>query len=677
MSISQSDYDFMKEVAKYFRNTKSHQVPDGSIRDTAIAFNINRNKVRKILITMGELSSPITDDANNLRRQGKSIKEIARLLGVSVATVSTALPYEDKIDSSLDPSKHAAEVRDYRAYEKEQMKRQSKLKSSTKQDTTLGSNNISTVETKEWQKDIKMSYTEAYHRPHRNTWDDLEKLNEQFMNELSEDDKRAYDQYEKEVERIRKTIIAEEQELKDLSSKDSLSTSEKRRLNKLNKKFGYFAGALNSRNFRILEEISGDKMPLEPSGILRLHLELYSDYPDDKDVEILKKYGLLKYGDNISRDIVVPNDIPLYALHYVIQRAFGWENSHLRQFEIPIEKFNALCGNASLWSNLTGIVFRSPLMEDEDEFWADDYNGGSFKNWLRKKYTGPYLSQCHGEGIFSCQEDMMTLDMDEEYYIMYSNAYNYETDKYDGEEYICDVTPGYDYNGKKRPEPKPWFNKAPYRVEIVKFEAVPAEGLRFVFERNPMALLERLPLYAVLAPGINELSDNCSKKERKHIDDLIIHDGAELFDSVHEYVSKIIEDQIDSPIVQPFAGPITDVLLYNYDFGDNWKIRITASENCPDLVESGRITQTELDRANVKCREVYRPVLIARDGEMLVDDVGGISGFCEFLQDINPDFTGMTLEKKEEAKQRKKEMLTWAKSLGWHREKNGGEFNLL
>ena len=76
------------------------------------------------------------------------------------------------------------------------------------------------------------------------------------------------------------------------------------------------------------------------------------------------------------------------------------------------------------------------------------------------------------------------------------------------------------------------------------------------------------------------------------------------------------------------------------------------------MVESGRITQSELDRANVKCREVYRPVLIARDGEMLVDDVDGLSGFSEFLEDINPDFTGMTPEEKEEAKQRKKEILT-------------------
>lgn len=61
---------------------------------------------------------------------------------------------------------------------------------------------------------------------------------------------------------------------------------------------------------------------------------------------------------------------------------------------------------------------------------------------------------------------------------------------------------------------------------------------------------------------------------------------------------------------------------------------------------------------------------------MLVDDVGGLSGFAEFLRVINPDFTGMTPEEKEYAKQQKNEYLTWAKSLGWHREKVT-DFNLL
>jgi hypothetical protein len=61
---------------------------------------------------------------------------------------------------------------------------------------------------------------------------------------------------------------------------------------------------------------------------------------------------------------------------------------------------------------------------------------------------------------------------------------------------------------------------------------------------------------------------------------------------------------------------------------------------------------------------------------MLVDDVGGLHGFADFLEKINPELKGMDPEEKEDAKREKKEMLVWAKSLGWHREKST-DFNLL
>ena len=424
------------------------------------------------------------------------------------------------------------------------------------------------------------------------------------------------------------------------------------------------------------------RSPPEPMEVIRLHMELYDEYSDgvidEEDAEVLSKYGKLEYGSSISRDIIVPGDMPLYALHYVIQRAFGWQNSHLHRFELPEDRVRLLTnGNASMWSCMVGVLFRSPLMDEADEFWADDYNGGSFKNWLRKKYTGPYLSQCHGEGILSCQEDMMGIDLEEEYYVMYARAYDHISQKYDGEEYISEVSPLFDDLGRKRPEPKPWQrDKVPYRIEVVKFEDLPSEGLKYIFEQNPMALLERLPISSILATGKFALSENCSDEERKYIDEQIVKSGADLFMQLKKYIKRIIDDQIDSPVVQVQPLPVTDVLLYNYDFGDNWKIRITASENCPDLVESGRISQTELDRANVKCREVYRPVLIARDGEMLVDDVGGILGFVDFLLRINPELKMLDQEEKEAARQEKKESLEWAKSLGWHKE-NATNINLL
>ena len=685
MPILPKDKEFMEKVAAYFCSTKSPQEPNGSIRETAIKFNINRNKVRKILITTGDLESPITEDVVRMRNYGLNIKEIAKNLGVSVATVSTALPYEDKVDNTLEPTEHASDVREYRAYEREQLKRQAG-KALNKEDVPAAwkGNAMSEQKTneKEWQKDIKMSYTEAYHRPHRNTWEDYDEMKEALRAELTEDAPEELKELLEAIDSLKLKNEDEEEELKSLLAKKKLTEEEKARMNLLRLKTGQFPGALNDRNRGVLEQIAGECMPPEPMEVLRLHMELYSEYSDnvvnDDDAEVFRKYGKVEHGRSISRDVIVPRDIPLYALHYVIQRAFGWENSHLRQFELPEERFEALTNNnASMWSYLVGVLFRSPLMNEDDEFWADDYNGGSFKNWLRKKYTGPYLSQCHGEGLLSCREDMMRLDVNADYYVMYTRTYNHKSLEYDGEEYVSEVSPVYNHTGNKRPEPKPWHSdKVPYRVKIMKFEKIPSEGLRFLFERNPMALLERLPIDFVLAAGKFELPENCSKKERKYIDDQIADSGDVVYQLLEKEIKEILKEKIDSPDIQVEPIPVTDVLLYNYDFGDNWKVRITASENCPDLIESGRITQSELDRANVKCREVYRPVLIARDGEMLVDDVGGIHGFAEFLKTINPDLKGMDPEEKEEAKQKKKEYLTWAKSLGWHRD-NPSNFNLL
>lgn len=689
MPISAKDKEFMEEVAAYFRSTKTPQDSCGSIRDTATKFGINRNKVRKILITMGEIESPITETAIMMQQQGMSIKEIARDLGVSVATVSTALPYEDKVDNTLDPTDHAASVREYRAYEREQLKRQAG-RASKKQDKSAAWKGDTmadqSINEKEWQKDIKMSYTEAYHRPHRFTWEDIEKMQKNLEAELAESDDENVTEYIKGLLETLNVMKSgnpdEEQEFKKLMARKRLSGEEKERKEFLEYKTGHFPGALCDRNREALEQIAGDRLPPEPATVIRLHMELYDEFSngeiDAKTSSIFWKYGKVKYGDSISRDVIVPSDIPLYALHYVIQRAFGWQNSHLHMFELPDEILHDLTNhNASMWSKLVGVLFRSPLMDEDDEFWADDYNGGSFKNWLRKKYTGPYMSQCHGEGIVSCQEDMMELDMEEDYYVLYARAFNPESKKYDGEEYVCDVMSVYDHNGKKRPEPKPWHNdEVPYRVEVVRFAEVPSEGLRFEFDRDPMALLERLPLDSVLAAAMFRLKKDSYLIEHEYVDCQISKTGDEIYQPIEELIRTILEEQIDSPEMQPLPTPVTDVILYSYDFGDNWHVRITASENCADLVESGRITQAELDRANVKCREVYRPVLIARDGEMLVDDVGGIYGFADFLQTINPDLKDMEPEEKEKAKQEKKEYLEWAKGLGWHREKVT-DFNLL
>lgn len=632
MTISNSDREFMQKVAEYYQSTKS-LYPGGSINATAEKFGINRSKVRKILVTMGELQSPVTDQAVKLREQGMTIKEIAFEMNMSVSTVSSYLPYEREIHNTLEPSDHAAEMREYRAYQKAQAERQVQKKAEVASEVK----NENPGDWKaEWKKEVKLSYTETDSRPPRPTWEDFE----QKWKELE----KTYTQPSESFQRIEAQFDAEIREYKELREKAELTDGEKERFDYLSKTHGYFKGALSFRNIEELEALSGEKIPYQPLDVLHLHLELRENW-SDSERSVLQKYGGLT-GQTISRDVVVPVDMPLYAIHYMIQRLFGWQNSHLHQFSLD-EKELEQSGvkTARDWKSLVGILFRSPLMGEGEEFWADDYNGGSFKNWLTKKYTGPYLSQCWGEGFVACDQDMMSFPDDEEYYVQFC--------KRDGEVFSIDCIPVYRFDGKKNKKPArdEWLSGEQW-VEKLSFSDLPMEALRLCFDRDYKALLERLPIWTVLRP-LDDV-DPASNLE-------------ELMEEFGWEIDELRDSGIDSPSYQVEPYPLGSTLYYNYDFGDDWWIEITATFNCEEMVESGMITQEQLDKANIKCRELYRPVTIAVDGEMLIDDVGGTGGFIEFLETINPDLDGMDKEEKADARREKKENLEWAKGLGWHK----------
>jgi hypothetical protein len=75
---------------------------------------------------------------------------------------------------------------------------------------------------------------------------------------------------------------------------------------------------------------------------VRLHLELKDDYLTDYQRRMFRRYGESISGDSITRDILIPSDMPLHNLHYAIQKLFGWKNSHLRRFYLPEDIYNKL-----------------------------------------------------------------------------------------------------------------------------------------------------------------------------------------------------------------------------------------------------------------------------------------------------------------------------------------------
>jgi hypothetical protein len=103
--------------------------------------------------------------------------------------------------------------------------------------------------------------------------------------------------------------------------------------------------------------------------------------------------------------------------------------------------------------------------------------------------------------------------------------------------------------------------------------------------------------------------------------------------------------------------PVTHELLYNYDFGDDWKVTITKEKDCSKLLQKGHISEEELVEAQTTVLTKHKPVCIHKDGAFVFDDVGGLSGFIRFLQLINEG----------EDKEERSEHMQWALSLGWSR----------
>lgn len=134
-----------------------------------------------------------------------------------------------------------------------------------------------------------------------------------------------------------------------------------------------------------------------------LRLELDCSELDDEQMGILKQYGGVK--DCFSRDILVPGSMTLHALHYAIQRAFGFSNSHDRFFVFPQNVFTSLTRNDfRSFYELAGVYFQPSLDTSEELFWDDNYKGDvSLNTWLKEKYNGPYRFAAECEHADVCK----------------------------------------------------------------------------------------------------------------------------------------------------------------------------------------------------------------------------------------------------------------------------------
>ena len=109
---------FYAAVSDSYRNPTSEEVSvendRKSINLLAEEFGISRLKVRKILITTGDLTYPATYGIQELLASGKSKAEICRQLKMAIATLNSFLPYDKGVYNLSEVSNAAENCRIYR-----------------------------------------------------------------------------------------------------------------------------------------------------------------------------------------------------------------------------------------------------------------------------------------------------------------------------------------------------------------------------------------------------------------------------------------------------------------------------------------------------------------------------------------------------------------------------------
>lgn len=337
--------------------------------------------------------------------------------------------------------------------------------------------------------------------------------------------------------------------------------------------------------------------------LVHLALNIDEQYRSEEDLDILRKYGDMQ--DGFTRDVVVPADITLHCMHYLIQRAFGFSNSHLHHFLLPPEVFQQMTGGTTepdesggflqdgsflKWTELCGIYFR--LSQEEDQLWDDDYQEDQyFRTWLRRKYTKPST------------------------YTGYSEYYSY-------------------LQQKVRSFMEEWKESEtiPSITGMGLFDAGTAKG-------HPVRVEPEEAWVADVASYTQNMLDEL--REQIRLTDILLPEGAEM-DARTDYGIELLKKfQKCTKDMLPVL-PVAKSLLYEYDYGDGWQVVIT-------LKGSFEVT----DEFLAKYRRI--PACVASDGLMLMDDVGGVEGYIDLLREIHEG----TPEQKRQARD-------WAKNLwGW------------
>ncbi len=553
----------------------------GSVKSTAEACGASEVTVRRVLITEGLWSSRVSVKVEELRQQGKSVQEIASELCVSVKAVEAYLPYSRGMYGQ-EPTDDSVRSKEYRERVSDAQKGVRSLKG------------------------------------------------EHYPEAGSEAELGPGHELKPEAERVPAAKPEPEREPEEKPGQE---------IPKVSEESGPDSG-------------SGQPEPeKDPVPVLRLHLELTEDplfarTPglglDERELETF--LALAKAEKGISRDILVPADMNLHALHYAIQRLFGWRNSHLHRFSLTDADFSEVTGGRfGPYEGLCGALFRFPDDDYSDIYWDDDYDENiSIKSWLRRKYRRPYRCGAICDTLYGNRmnvgefrshfpeiSDQDTLKNIEDK-IYFEDELNALSERLSvGELFLPADTEAGDINvwktdvqdslSRLESERREW------NVDEIQAEISAAELKKW---RESQAQLEDI---------VQQNPKNYRSAVRRQT-------GYSYEESVkqHKQMINFWEERCDELIFdwEIRLKPRFHDLYYFYDYGDDWCVKITAVEELQDVPEGVNWDD------NAVC--------VAADGLNVTDDCGGIDGYLEMLETIHGT-------DKDEAES----MRNWARMMGW------------
>ena len=364
---------------------------------------------------------------------------------------------------------------------------------------------------------------------------------------------------------------------------------------------------------------------------MQLHLELRYSRLDSmyaKEAKILAKYGgVVK---SISRDIIVPSSLALHQLHYLINVAFGWTNSHLHDFKLPQPLFQSLtAGKVLEIAPVFGYYLQFPNSTFDDAFWDDDYEETkSPRTWMRSKYLKQYRYRGFSEYWLENQVEIHDLAQRRSMLTMHS------------------------FGLREKAEPKQVrFEDASLQelLDAIMFDNGMPDVLKESLRLSEILSLDPVDIETAKASAL--ATDSSGVGLYKHYRDIFVSGANQERNSRDESIhlhAFLQMEKLQKKYEPKHVMPIATNLLYSYDYGDGWEVDITL------VKEFGKDNRMVDDETAAKVIADRRPVCIAKDGLHVLDDCGNVFGYIDMLQTIHEG-------DREEAR----DMREWARGQGW------------